>query len=98
MGTARKTITVTEQQDSWIEAQISSGQFTNDSEYIRDLIRRDQASQVNLEAIRAALIEGENSGEAKPFDSRDWRAGPGECKERTATTKPQHKSIAGLKA
>ena len=53
MGTARKTITVTEQQDSWIKAQISSGQFTNDSEYIRDLIRRDQASQVNLEAIRA---------------------------------------------
>ncbi len=35
MGTTRKTITVTEQQDQWIKAQIEGGGFTNDSEYIR---------------------------------------------------------------
>ncbi len=68
MSTTRKTITVTDQQDSWIKAQIAAGEFTNDSEYIRDLIRRDQASQANIEAIRAALIEGEQSGEPQPFD------------------------------
>ena len=34
MGTTRKTITVTEQQDKWIKAQIDGGYFTNDSEYI----------------------------------------------------------------
>ena len=62
MSTTRKTITVTDQQDSWIKAQIASGAFTNDSEYIRDLIRRDQANKAGLEAIRAALIEGEESG------------------------------------
>lgn len=39
MGTTRKTITVTDQQDNWIKAQIAAGEFTNDSEYIRDLIR-----------------------------------------------------------
>ena len=43
MSTIRKTITVTDQQDSWIKAQIAGGAFTNDSEYIRDLIRRDQS-------------------------------------------------------
>ncbi len=69
MSTTRKTITVTEQQDSWIKAQIAAGAFTNDSEYIRDLIRRDQASLADIEAIRAALIEGEESGEPQPFDS-----------------------------
>ena len=68
MGTTRKTITVTDQQDNWIKAQIAAGEFTNDSEYIRDLIRRDQASQADIEAIRAALIEGEESGEPQPFD------------------------------
>lgn len=68
MGTTRKTITVTEQQDSWIKAQITAGEFTNDSEYIRDLIRRDQAGQADIEAIRAALIEGEESGEPQPFN------------------------------
>ncbi|RLA44067.1 MAG: type II toxin-antitoxin system ParD family antitoxin [Gammaproteobacteria bacterium] len=68
MSTTRKTITVTDQQDKWIKAQISAGEFTNDSEYIRDLIRRDQASQADIDAIRAALIEGEESGEPQPFD------------------------------
>lgn len=68
MSTTRKTITVTDQQDSWIKAQIAAGEFTNDSEYIRNLIRRDQASQANIEAIRAALIEGEQSGEPQSFD------------------------------
>jgi len=73
MGTTRKTITVTDQQDSWIKAQIVAGQFTNDSEYIRDLIRRDQASQADIEAIRAALIEGEESGQPQSFDSRQFK-------------------------
>lgn len=70
MSTTRKTITVTAQQDNWIKAQILAGEFTNDSEYVRDLIRRDQASQPDIEAIRAALVEGEQSGEPRPFDSK----------------------------
>ncbi len=73
MGTTRKTITVTDQQDDWIKAQIAAGQFTNDSEYIRDLIRRDQASQADIEAIRAALIEGEESGRSRPFDHSQFK-------------------------
>ena len=68
MSTTRKTITVTDQQDSWIKAQIAEGGFTNDSEYIRDLIRRDQASKADIDVIRAALIEGEQSGVPQPFD------------------------------
>lgn len=67
MGTKRKTITVTDTQDNWIKSQISGGAFTNDSEYIRDLIRRGQTSQTNIEEIRAALIKGEKSGEPQPF-------------------------------
>jgi antitoxin ParD1/3/4 len=62
MGTVRKTITFTEQQDQWIKAKIAAGQFINDSEYIRDLVRRDQEKTAEIEAIRAALIEGEHSG------------------------------------
>ena len=69
MGTTRKTITVTDQQDEWIKAQIEAGGFTNDSEYIRDLIRRDQARNAENEAIRSELISGEQSGEPQPFDA-----------------------------
>jgi antitoxin ParD1/3/4 len=73
MGTKRKTITITDNQDNWIKSQIKAGGFTNDSEYIRDLIRRDQTSQADIEAIRAALIEGEQSGEPQPFDIAQFK-------------------------
>ena len=68
MVTVRKTITLTSQQDEWIKGQIDSGRFTNDSEYIRDLIRREQERTSEIEIIRQALIEGERSGEPQPFD------------------------------
>jgi len=73
MGTVRKTITLTDKQDSWIKAQIDAGHYTNDSEYIRDLIRREQERSIEVEAIRAALIEGESSGEPRPFDAAAFK-------------------------
>ncbi len=73
MRTTRKTITVTDKQDAWIKAQIKAGEFTNDSEYIRHLIRQDQSSRSRIEAIRAALIEGEQSGEPRPFDPEQFK-------------------------
>ncbi|MDY0072472.1 MAG: type II toxin-antitoxin system ParD family antitoxin [Thauera sp.] len=68
MSVVRKTISLTEQQDNWVRAQISAGHYTNDSECIRDLIRREQSRTSEIEAIRAALAEGEASGEPRPFD------------------------------
>ncbi len=73
MGTVRKTITLTDKQDAWIKAQIDDGHYTNDSEYIRDLIRREQERSGEIDAIRAALIEGEASGEPKPFDAGEFK-------------------------
>ncbi len=73
MGTARKTITVTDQQDKWIKAQIETGGFTNDSEYIRDLIRRDQARTAEMEAVRTELIIGEKSGAPRRFDAARFK-------------------------
>ena len=73
MGTIRKTITVTDNQDSWIKTRVKGGEYTNDSEYIRDLIRRDQVSQVDIEEIRLALIEGEESGKPKPFNPTKFK-------------------------
>ena len=69
MGTVRKTITLTDQQDGWVEAQVDAGHYTNDSEYIRNLIRREQERNVETEIIRSALIEGEASGEPRTFDA-----------------------------
>jgi len=68
MSTVRKTITVTDQQDSWIAEQVRAGRFTNDSELIRDLIRREQERSAELDLLRQALIAGERSGEPQAFD------------------------------
>jgi len=68
MATVRKTITLTEQQNAWIAAQIAAGSYTNDSEAIRDLIRREQERSAETESVRQALIEGEQSGEPESFD------------------------------
>ena len=62
MPMQRKTITVTEQQESWIKSQIASGKYGNDSEYLRELIRLDQEHKNKIALLRSALIEGEKSG------------------------------------
>ena len=73
MASVRKTITITGQQDAWIKAQIDNGHYTNDSEIIRDLIRREQERTTEIDAIRAALIEAEASGAPRPFDAQAFK-------------------------
>ncbi len=62
MSTVRKTITITDQQDKWIKGQISAGEFTNDSEYVRHLIRLDQSKSNKLSNLKAAIAKGLESG------------------------------------
>ncbi len=51
MPMTRKTITITSQMDDWVKAQIDSGKYGNDSEYLRDLIRKDQVTMEKLKAL-----------------------------------------------
>ena len=45
--------------------QIEKGDFTNDSEYIRDLVRKDQAENLKLLELKNAIDIGFNSGVSK---------------------------------
>lgn len=62
MSIVRKTITLTRKQDAWIKAQIERGDFTNDSEYIRDLVRRDQERALRIEKRERAIEDAARSG------------------------------------
>ena len=73
MATVRKTITLTTQHDDWIKQQILAGLYTNDSECLRDLIRRAQVQDEDVVALRRALIEGERSGAPEPFDPVEFK-------------------------
>jgi antitoxin ParD1/3/4 len=62
MATIRKSITFTEQQDAFVKSLIEQGFYTNDSEYIRDIIRKDQERRKRIVDLNEALIEGIESG------------------------------------
>ena len=59
MGNVSKTITLTSQQDRRIKARTAAGDFADDSEYIRELIRRDQE---RYKTLKATIQEGLDSG------------------------------------
>lgn len=54
----------------YIEARVASGHYGNTSEYIRDLIRRDQEEQAR-QHLRALIEEGLNSGPAEARSAND---------------------------
>ena len=62
MGVIRKSITFTEQQDTYIKSLIEKGFYTNDSEYVRDIIRKDQERRKNSVDLYDALLDGLESG------------------------------------
>jgi antitoxin ParD1/3/4 len=73
MAMVKKSITLTDQQNDWLQSQIQKGLYASDSEILRELIREKQEASLNelrIQAIRSALEEGEASGigERSPED------------------------------
>lgn len=62
---ATMNISLPDQMKAWIEECVQSGRYSNCSDYIRDLVRRDH---MKLEELRQALVEGENSGPSTGLD------------------------------
>ena len=57
----------------WVEAQTVQGQYSNASDYVRDLIRRDKVAHEKKEILIRALIEGEQSGTSKQTIDDIWK-------------------------
>lgn len=49
----------------WVENQVGGGTYSNASDYVRDLIRKDQDTQSKRELLVEALHKGEKSGISK---------------------------------
>lgn len=65
MATMKVTLPV--QMKSWVEQQPEGGRFANSSDYVRDLIPRDQEQSVGIAALQAAIDASLSSGPAVPF-------------------------------
>lgn len=46
----------------WVEARAKTGRYSNASDYVRDLIRRDQAQAAKIAEIQRLVTEGLDSG------------------------------------
>ena len=53
----------------YLQSQITSGHYTNPSDYIQALIQEDQARKTRLETL---ALEGINSGPSTPMTDDDW--------------------------
>jgi len=59
---ATMNISLPDQMKVWVEAQTETGRYGNASDYIRDLIRRDQEKRDSIARIQHAIDEGLRSG------------------------------------
>jgi antitoxin ParD1/3/4 len=56
---ATMNVSLPDEMKAWVEAQASSGRYANASDYVRDLIRKDQDAVTQLQAL---VDEGLKSG------------------------------------
>jgi antitoxin ParD1/3/4 len=59
---ATMNVSLPDAMKSWVEAQTEGGRYGNASDYVRDLIRRDQERATAITELQALIDEGIASG------------------------------------
>jgi putative addiction module antidote protein, CC2985 family len=59
---ATMNVSLPDPMKDWVEAQAKSGRYSNASDYVRDLIRRDQERAGKLAELQKLLTDGLESG------------------------------------
>ena len=59
---ATMNVSLPDPMKEWVEAQARTGRYSNASDYVRDLIRKDQARNDKIAAMQAFVDEGLASG------------------------------------
>jgi antitoxin ParD1/3/4 len=65
---ATMNVSLPDSMKEWVDAQSNQGHYSNASDYVRDLIRRDQARQRAITSLQAAIDAGLESGIEDHFD------------------------------
>lgn len=67
---AQMNVSIPDKLKGWAEQRVAEGHYSSTSDYIRDLVRRDQEQEEKLRRLQAAIDEGRASGlsERDPFE------------------------------
>lgn len=71
---ATMNVSLPDPMKEWVESRSLEGRFSNASDYVRHLIRKDQERQAALAALQAEITLGIGSGRARPFDGAAFKA------------------------
>lgn len=58
---------------SWIKKQVRERGFSDEAEFIRDLVRREKERYHEQQFVESKLHEAIASGESTPFSEADWQ-------------------------
>ena len=68
---ATMNISLPDPMRDWVESQAEGGRYSNNSDYVRDLIRKDQERADKLRALQEAITKGFDSGQGGKLDMED---------------------------
>jgi antitoxin ParD1/3/4 len=65
-------ISLPEPLKDWVEAQVAERGYSTASEFVRDVLRREQEQAIRA-AVDRRLLEASDSGKSTPMTARDWQ-------------------------
>ena len=71
---ATMNVSLPDPMKSWVEERTRDGSYSNASDYVRHLIRRDQERARAIAQLQAAITEGLESGPPQLFDATGFKA------------------------
>ncbi|MBL1141554.1 MAG: type II toxin-antitoxin system ParD family antitoxin [Proteobacteria bacterium] len=83
---ANTSLTLGKHWESFIKEKVANGRYGSASELVRDSLRLLEERDLKMEALRVALIEGEESGSAGKLDIDSIKR-KGRVKARNAAAK-----------
>ncbi len=65
---ATMNISLPDQMRDWVLERTKDGEYANNSDYVRDLIRKDKQRTQRIEVLQEAITKGLKSGKPKEFN------------------------------
>lgn len=71
---ATMNVSLPDPMKDWVEGRSHDGRFSNASDYVRHLIRKDQERHDAIAALQAEITVGVESGAPRPFDRTAFKS------------------------